>query len=581
MTLVLITFPSQKNSFQISSSATLAASKPSTPRRRGPHPNTAVNKKSPAQDELLGLASDPSNDPLFKNNCLNMDVLYRTGENHEGILTYTPRLISVNYQGSLGSLSSRGRGTVSTHKTEPHKKNLFLHSLDEEQHVQMDIDNVGCTESQDAISDEDIVNGLEKSVQFWSDYSKAQFHPRSLYELSGLWMDAQDFDNYGIGKDVFSEGSRREEMSERLRFFVEESDHIQGIQFIVDDSGGFSSVAADFLEHIADEYENTPVLLYTARSPGSYQGSKSANRSLMRDLHDAVSFSRLSPFCKLVVPVGLPSLATSRASNYLFVDDQKPYHSSAVYAAALHSLSLPFRMQPLGPTTNASYVSGGIGMNGVVQMLTGEPRQNMVALLDAAIPAPSLAGDLAEQPLLRNLQPLTPEIVDGVEDSQSVEWLSIHGCFNSGNDRASVTEVQDAISAAYRYVESRPRFCHLSTALCPLPIPLSFPKIFNSLVRKNGQLVSSLASDMPPKGPLDVDSIPMAARLRSSSAIFPFLSTRLQNLRRLGIQQGAAGSQLLRSWGFEKDELEDMGESLSKMVKAVDPGLRSSSDDSD
>lgn len=60
------------------------------------------------QDELLGLASEPSNDPLFKNNSLNMDVLYRTGENHEGILTYTPRLVSVDYQGSLGSLSSRG-----------------------------------------------------------------------------------------------------------------------------------------------------------------------------------------------------------------------------------------------------------------------------------------------------------------------------------------------------------------------------------------------------------------------------------------------------------------------------------------
>ncbi|GAB2219510.1 hypothetical protein Droror1_Dr00007146 [Drosera rotundifolia] len=547
------------------------------------------------QDELLGLASEPSNDPLFKNNSLNMDMLYRTGENHEGILTYTPRLVSVDYQGSLGSLSSRGynqapavsstvatwRGTVSTHRTEPHKKNLFLQSLDEEQHVQMDIDNVGRTESQDAIPDEDIVNSLENSVQFWSDYSKTQFHSRSLYELSGLWMDSQYFDNYGIGKDVFSEGSRGEEMSERVRFFVEESDYIQGIQFIVDDSGGFSSVAADLLEHIADEYENTPVLLYAARSPGSYQGSKSANRSLMRDLHDAVSFSRLSPFCKLVVPVGLPSLATSRASNYLFVDDQKPYHSSAVYAAALHSLSLPFLMQPLGPTTNASYVCGAIDMTGVVQMLTSEPRQNMVALLDAAMPAPSLAGDLAEQPLLRNLQPLTPEIVDGVGDSQSVEWLTIHGCFNSGNGRASVTEVQDAISAAYRYAESGPRFCHLSAAVCPLPIPLPFPKIFNSLVGKNGQLVGSLASDMPPKGPLDVNSIPMSARLRSSSAIFPFLSTRLQNLRRLGIQNGAAGSQMLRSWGFEKDELEDMGESLSKMVKAVDPGLCASSDDSD
>lgn len=32
------------------------------------------------KDELLGLADDPMGDVLFKNQCLNMDVLYRTGE---------------------------------------------------------------------------------------------------------------------------------------------------------------------------------------------------------------------------------------------------------------------------------------------------------------------------------------------------------------------------------------------------------------------------------------------------------------------------------------------------------------------
>ncbi|XP_061364322.1 uncharacterized protein LOC133307773 isoform X3 [Gastrolobium bilobum] len=31
------------------------------------------------QDELLGLASDPHSDSVFKNPDLNMDVLYRTG----------------------------------------------------------------------------------------------------------------------------------------------------------------------------------------------------------------------------------------------------------------------------------------------------------------------------------------------------------------------------------------------------------------------------------------------------------------------------------------------------------------------
>lgn len=75
--------------------------------------------------------------------------------------------------------------------------------------------------------DKDIVECLENVVQHWTDYSKVHYHPRSLYELTGLWMEGQEFDNYGIGREALSGGSRGEEISERIRSFVEECDHIQ------------------------------------------------------------------------------------------------------------------------------------------------------------------------------------------------------------------------------------------------------------------------------------------------------------------------------------------------------------------
>ncbi|GMH06424.1 hypothetical protein Nepgr_008264 [Nepenthes gracilis] len=545
------------------------------------------------QDELLGLAADSNNDPVFKNHFLNMDVLYRTGETPEGISTYTPRVVSIDYQGSLGSVCSHGtlynqispvpspvftwRGRLSTHRSEPHKKNLFLRCLDEEEHgASNDIDHEH-TESQKELRDEDVIQCLENGVQFWTDFSKVHYHPQSLYELSGLWMDAQGFDNYGIGKDVFSEGLRGEAMSDRLRFFVEECDNIQGIQFVVDDSGGFSSVAADFLENIADDYSSTPVLLYAVRSPSSYMNSTTRKRTISRDLHDSISFSRLSSFCKLLVPVGLPLLSKSKASTYLCLDDQKPYHCSAVYAAALHSLSLPFRMELHGPTANLSCVSGSSDINSIIQMLSGQSRQNMVAILDAAMPAPCLIGSLAEQPLLSNLQPLTPEVAEE-EDLQSLESLVIHGVLQSGGHQASVSEVEETISAAYGNAMPMPRFSHLSVALCPLPIPLPFPSIFNYAIGKRGELLGTPALDLPSKGSLDVSSIPMAVRLRNSSAVLPFLLNRLESLRSYGIRQGAPGADLLRSWGFGKDELEDIGEVLSNMVAALDPGSNLTSD---
>jgi hypothetical protein len=79
---------------------------------------------------------------------------------------------------------------------------------------------------------------------------------------------------------------------------------------VVDDSGGFSCVASEFLENIADEYTNVPVLLYSVRDAFSYTYATSQKKSVARSLHDAVSLSKLSTYSSLVVPVGLPSLGT-------------------------------------------------------------------------------------------------------------------------------------------------------------------------------------------------------------------------------------------------------------------------------
>ncbi|CAI0554145.1 unnamed protein product [Linum tenue] len=539
------------------------------------------------QDELLGLADDPDSDPAFANHqqYLNMDVLYRTGETNKGIPTYTPRLVSIDLQGSLGSLSSRGSlyneeassssvvptwsGGVFTSTSGVHEKNLFLQSLYEEEHDK-------------EISDRDIVESLENGVQFWTDFSKTHYHPQSLYQLSGLWVDPLEFDNYGIGKDVFSESSRGDEISERLRFFTEESDHIQGFQFIADDSGGFSALSADLLESIVDDYPSTPVVLYTVRGPAYQVNPRDRKRTVSSNIHDAISFSRLSSLSKLIVPLGLPSLSTSKACSFLQIKDEKPYHSSAVYAAAIHSIGLPFRMDTLGPTVSSSYASGALDVNGMIQTLAGQARQNQVAILDIAMPAPTLSGTSLTGSFLRNLESLTPEISEDVEDVHAVESMVVHGALGSGSHRASIAEVTDAVNAEYEAASTRPIFCHLSTARCPLPIPLPFPSIFGNRVGQNGELLSNpdppSTSSSSSRGSLDVHSIPIAARLRSSAAILPFLENRLQNLGRLGIRLGAPASELVRSWGFGKDELEDMEQSLSKMVAALDPRSEYSSE---
>uniref|UniRef100_A0A7N0T9D6 Uncharacterized protein n=2 Tax=Kalanchoe fedtschenkoi TaxID=63787 RepID=A0A7N0T9D6_KALFE len=542
------------------------------------------------QDELLGLSGDPLSDPVFKDQHVNMDVLYRSGETQQGILTYTPRVVSVGFQGSLGTMSSHGtlyrnnssastsvstwNGNVSTRMTEPLKKNLFLQSLDEEEREKTVL---GADDSNNEIGDKEIIDSLENNVEYWTDFSKVHYHPQSLYEINGLWVNAQEFDNYGTGREAYS-GDREEDINERLRFFIEECDHIQGMQFLVDDLGGFSGLSADFLEHIADEYTNTPVLLYRVKHNNSYSQSLSLKKVISRDLHDSVSFARLSQYCKLIVPLGVPIPNAGKASPFIQVNNEKPYHSSAVYAAALHAISLPFRFEEQGPSANSPRFSGTVDINAVVLMLAGQGRQNMLAVMDAAMPVASLNGKLEKQILLDNWQCLTPQINEDTEDMLALEHTSIQGVRNSGGGYALASQVEQAVNSYYQNASTRPMFSHVSVTQCPLPIPLPFPSIFSNRVGQYGELLDSPIPGSLSRGSLEVHSIPMAARLRSTTAALPFLESRLSNLRKYGLDRGALGGELVRSWGIGRDELEDMGESLTNMIGTLNPHSYASSD---
>ncbi|CAN6348265.1 unnamed protein product [Urochloa humidicola] len=542
------------------------------------------------QDELLGLADDPGADPVFRTAALDMDVLYRAGETHQGVGTYCPRLVSVGSRGSLGSLSSSGTlgsssaaaaqpnvltwsGNVTKSVAKPHDRNLFLQSLSEEQNTSSSNDQNNAKKS---VEDKDLVESLGKEVKFWTDYSKVQYHPQSLYELYGSWTDFDKFDNYGTAREVVSEWSQMEELNERLRFFVEECDHIQGIQFIVDDSGGFSSVASQYLESIADDYTNTPVLLYSVRDPVSHGSSRNQHEAITRSLHDAVSFSKLSSSCNLMVPIGLPSL--SYLSPLLSLKDEKYFHSSAICAAAIHSLSVPFRLQHVGPASDSAHSFGNLDIGELVHILSDQGRQNMVAALDVAMPYPSLTDRKDLRNIQRSLRSLTPEISDEDEDPYAVESLVFHGALDSDGRRASISQVKDFVCSALEGREIKPKFSHLSVSPCPLPIPLPFPSIFSSSVGQHGEILSNNHPEGTRlKGSLDVISVPMAARLRSSNAIVPFIERRSVSLQRLSAR-GMLGSQILQDWGFAKEEVQDMGEHLSKMLRPFHPEMDLTSD---
>lgn len=79
-------------------------------------------------------------------------------------------------------------------------------------------------------------------------------------------------------------------------------------------------------------------------------------------------------------------------SPLLSIKDEKHFHSSAICAAAIHSLSVPFRLQHVGPASDSAHSYGNLDIGELVHILSDQGRQNMITALDVAMPAPSFTG---------------------------------------------------------------------------------------------------------------------------------------------------------------------------------------------
>jgi hypothetical protein len=73
----------------------------------------------------------------------------------------------------------------------------------------------------------------------------------------------QQFEGYELGRDLFKELNREHDLLDRdLRPFVEECDHLQGIQLITSSDDAWSGFAAGYLADIRDEYEKIGIITW-------------------------------------------------------------------------------------------------------------------------------------------------------------------------------------------------------------------------------------------------------------------------------------------------------------------------------
>jgi len=131
------------------------------------------------------------------------------------------------------------------------------------------------------------VSRAADAVRYWTDYLKAQLHPRSAVLVPGVWHGVHALDGYGAGGGGSAAGGGRgagggaggalsggaaagaaEAAVDALRRWGEACDRLQGLQVLADDMTGFGALGAAVLREATDDlFPRRPVLYFSLRGP--------------------------------------------------------------------------------------------------------------------------------------------------------------------------------------------------------------------------------------------------------------------------------------------------------------------------
>ncbi|NWV29253.1 MSTO1 protein, partial [Origma solitaria] len=102
------------------------------------------------------------------------------------------------------------------------------------------------------------------SVRLWSDYLNVHLHPKTVYVIRQYLHDGDCdcLEAFGQGERLLQDPACVEELEDRLHFYVEECDYLQGFQVLCDLHNGFSGVGAKVTELLHDEYSRKGILTW-------------------------------------------------------------------------------------------------------------------------------------------------------------------------------------------------------------------------------------------------------------------------------------------------------------------------------
>ncbi|CAD6224659.1 GSCOCG00005489001-RA-CDS [Cotesia congregata] len=492
-----------------------------------------------------GFSYDPS-----KPSEINHDVLYREGETIRKEVTFTPRLLAVDLKGSLGYLNERGSlyddpknvqdhtclwddSKVEVTAEEPVPVAPFVQSLQNGSEQQ--------NESDDKF---DLEN-----IKTWTDYLTPRFHPRTINVIKDYNHECtkKPFDVFNYGYNLWKEEQYTDDFSDRIRQYAEECDSLQGFQVLMDSTDGFSGLGSACIEYLQEEYGKS-ILAFPLIESGSNEMSAA---SLIKVVNIALCWEKLGEHASVFSPLscgeqGWPCPGLPRKFDNLTYDLDQKYHTSAILATALDTLSIRYRHKEFS-MSDLSDLCADLNKLGRKAAATSlnlpfpmTVKKDLIDVLD----------DL-EGPLWTSLSPSCKIFPD-----KSMHSLALRGVNEARLKRPLAEAKKQMEKPAYRcstvhemmtmYLaySCHTSACYLTTVEAPLKVSKPFPRIFNNNIHANGDI-----ADWPVGQ--DVKSVPVLAGLHSGSGLaFMFNSLHTQASRVKSIRR----FHMFEDTGLEQDD---------------------------
>ncbi|XP_046849669.1 protein misato homolog 1-like isoform X1 [Xenia sp. Carnegie-2017] len=395
-------------------------------------------------------------------NEIRHDMLHRNSLNYgNGQVNYTPRVISFDLKDNISRLADENAakmseesiawdGAVDTYCNE----NIFTEKPGQENGV------VAC-------------KGYS-----WLDFIHPTFHEKSLVTVENLSNEYyRSFDAFAVGENLFSSLKFRNEVEDKIHYFAEECDQLQGFQIFSHVNDGFGGLTSCLMQELCDDFEKKNCLCFSLMPAIINDETRQGKDQAM--LNTLLSLAKFIDNGSHVVPLmmrdSLEYSYKSREFSYLHYKANN-FDTSAILASAIDTSTLAYRL---------SHSQSDMHM--LLHHLSCGGRK--VSSLSLALPIPLSSTtpfvDIFQKKEL--VTPLTPDISS--DHNYLCKSTVVRGIPSHLLKSEESSLLVKKMSAITQYQSSLGHYCPSYVAQTPCFTSDPFPKIFKSMVTQVGCVI--------------------------------------------------------------------------------------------